>query len=224
MSRARHRNESYNLTFKLTEDTGEEDLGDFGYTSDGYVVGESEKFAQAMRDCLSEFIENSVTNEAFVNTKGVRKKTHNDHCLGNVKGRKSSKTNIYYDFVNRKDYIAREKNLINGFNNTKLILNNFTDIVDVNKKFKKFFEGDKHLLCTTSCGLKNNNGVIALGLHSYASDVTTNYTNGNTIDLFILTPGNTQKTITYYPVDSYYLQTILNNIISKCGIKNALKN
>ena len=84
---------------------------------------------------------------------------------------------------------------------------------EVNKFFRKLFEGGQYMYFGTFCNLYNDHGSVGLLLHSFASDYTRNYKLGNTIDVLVM--GSGSKTITLYPVDAHYLETKLNNIIKK---------
>jgi phosphoribosylformylglycinamidine (FGAM) synthase-like amidotransferase family enzyme len=75
---------------------------------------------------------------------------------------------------------------------------------------RKLFEGNITVMFANSCGL-NNGRPINLSFHAYATNVTTNYSGGNTVDVCIKS-GN-GKTITLYTVDAYAVERKLNSIV-----------
>ena len=87
------------------------------------------------------------------------------------------------------------------------------DIDEVNKAFRKTFEGDSYVTFGWSWGFASGNKAVQLNIHSFSSDVTTNYKDGNTIDILIRT--SSPKTITLYPVDASKLKIKLEHIFKK---------
>ena len=135
----------------------------------------------------------------------------NKHCLGESTNKVSTRNNIYYDFTNIRQYEELENQLITVFRSWETPkVTSLKNIEEVRNLFKKFFEGDSYLVITPFCGMHNQYGYVAVGLHCYADAYTTNY-GKKTIDLAILTEN--ASTVTLYPVDVTYLETKLNNII-----------
>lgn len=171
------------------------------------------EFAKEIYDIIDSFIDKDNITENFKN-KSSLKYHFNKHCVGD-KIKKSTKTNVLYDFTNIDDYKEYEKNYLNNKNNSDiLILTSLGSPEHVADIFRKFFEGNKYLILDTLCGFQNNNKSVSIILHSFANKATTNY-NQNTID-FNVTADDITKTL--YPVDSYYLETKLNNVIQKYNI------
>ena len=171
------------------------------------------EFAKEIYDIIDSFIDKDNITENF-KSKSSLKYHFNKHCVGD-KIKKSTKTNVLYDFTNIDDYKEYEKNYLNNKNNSDiLILTSLGSPEHVADIFRKFFEGNKYLILDTLCGFQNNNKSVSIILHSFANKATTNY-NQNTID-FNVTADDITKTL--YPVDSYYLETKLNNVIQKYNI------
>ena len=171
------------------------------------------EFAKEIYDIIDGFIDKDNITENF-KSKSSLKYHFNKHCVGD-KIKKSTKTNVLYDFTNIDDYKEYEKNYLNNKNNSDiLILTSLGSPEHVADIFRKFFEGNKYLILDTLCGFQNNNKSVSIILHSFANKATTNY-NQNTID-FNVTADDITKTL--YPVDSYYLETKLNNVIQKYNI------
>ena len=76
---------------------------------------------------------------------------------------------------------------------------------------RKLFEGNCTVTFTKSCGLKDEKGHISLSFSSYSSNVTSNYSGGNTVDICVKGKGN--NTVSLYAVDAHDVQSRLNNII-----------
>ena len=87
------------------------------------------------------------------------------------------------------------------------------DTKGVLKALNKLFEGNKTIKFEISCGFFNNVGKVMVGINSFSSDKTKNYSGGNTVDVLILSRRG--KTISMYPIGSHYLETKFNNILQK---------
>lgn len=190
----------------LTEEVDDADF-DFDWTD---VPEYDQEFANQIFDTINSFIEKEDINESFRSNNSLDYH-FKKHCLTGD-NKKSKRSNIFYDFVNVRDYSSREREISHSLNSSNLlILNSLGDPKEVATAFKKLFEGDKSLLLSQSCGFNHKNKAVAILLHAYASDVTTNYL-PNTVD-FAVIRGNV--TYTLYPVDANYLEQKLNNIIKK---------
>lgn len=196
------------------------------YEEDEPITPEQEAFANELREFLQSLIDNeeammeegngSELEEKFTSQQSLIKHFQK-HCLANVPGRVSTKNNIYYDFNTIKRYFKYEQrmNLVfkNGYEGHYDFINNFYDTNEVNKKFTTLFEGNRYLFISGIFGLRNSRGTVHLGIHSFSSDVTTNYKGENTIDICIMT--QSPKTITLYPVDATTLKKEIVRIINK---------
>lgn len=86
---------------------------------------------------------------------------------------------MYYDFKDVSQYKARE-NLLNkaatDITSSKTdFVGSLTDTDSLQRLFHRFFEGNRCLHFSALCGIVNNAGEAALVLHSYATEVTANY-------------------------------------------------
>ena len=176
-------------------------------------------FAEEVYNCIDSFLNKEDITESFINNN--KAKSHfNKHCLAKT-DKKSKRTCVYYDFNELNEYKDYEKQIINGLNSKSLlVISSLGDCESVAKIFRKFFEGNKYLLFTPSCGFHSNNRSISILLYAFSSNVTTNYLqNTITIDIF-----RGQTTYTIYPIDASYLEQKLNNIIKKyCSQDLAIK-
>lgn len=201
------------------------------YEEDDPITPEQEAFANELRALLQSLIDNeeSMMNEdednleeKFTSQQSLIKHFQK-HCLASIPGRISTKNNIYYDFNNIKSYFKYEQKISNilkqGVSNAEKRYDFIDDIFNVNetnKKFTKLFEGNFTLFISGIFGLRNSSGIVNLGIHSFSSDVTTNYKGGNTIDICIMT--QSPKTITLYPVDASTLKKELLRIFKKYSV------
>ena len=116
------------------------------------------------------------------------------------------------------DYSKYEKNISNYLKNVGVVKNIFVCespfiIQDVNNQFARLFEGNNYLIFGLLWNFRNSNGPVHLCLHAYSSNVTTNYSGGNTIDICIR--NYSANTITLYAVDASRIKSKLANIIKK---------
>lgn len=193
----------------IVNETLEEDLDNDDIDWDD-VPEYNNNFAEDIYNCIDSFLDKEDINGSFINKNKV--KIHfNKHCLSKP-NKKSKRTYVYYDFIDINDYKYYEKQIISGLNSTNLlIINSLGDYENISKSFRAFFEGNRYLLLSSSCGFHKGNKSISILLDAFSSDVTNNYSqNTITIDIF---SGNT--TYTMYPVDADYLEQKINNIIDK---------
>lgn len=210
---------------ELYDDWSQEDEEDFDtYDEDDPITPEQEAFANEIKSLLQSLIDKEEQDDDELEEKFTSQQSltnhFNRHCLANVLGRVSTKNNIYYDFTSVKQYSKYEQKLYNifrqGVSNSKErydFIDDIFDVNDVNKKFTKLFEGNFTLFISGIFGLRNSKGTVNLGIHAFSSDVTTNYTGGNTLDICILT--SSPKTITLYPVDAATIKKEIIRIINK---------
>lgn len=207
------------------DDWTQEDEEDFNtYEEDDPITPEQEAFAKEIRSFLQSLIDKEEQNDDELEEKFTSQQSlinhFNRHCLANTPNRKSTKSNVYYDFTSVKQYSNYEQKLYNifrqGVSNSKErydFIDDIFDVNDVNRKFTKLFEGNFTLFISGIFGLRNSKGTVNLGIHAFSSDVTTNYTEGNTLDICILT--SSPKTITLYPVDAATIKKEIVRIINK---------
>lgn len=167
--------------------------------------------SKELYDLLQSYIPQGL-NEDFLLNQGNLTHHFRKHCLGNF-DKKSTNYSVYYDFTDIQQYIEYEKELQNSIGGSNTIrIQSLNDEELVVKSFNKLFEGNCFLVFTTMCGLHNVSGDVILCIHSYANDVTTNYTKGNSLDLIVLTAS--MKTITLYPISAKYLENKIKNIFA----------
>lgn len=186
---------------------------------DPYYVApteEEEAFAEDIFNFLQAEIDKSdILEEEFTGYESL-KKHFKQHCIGKSSSGKSKYNSVKYDFKDISQYKEYEKVLIANikrFGDDVISFASLLETQEVINGFWKLFEGGKYLLFSKLCGFKNNQGPVILVLHSFANNATENFTEENTIDLMILTPG--YKTITLYPVAASYLENKFNNIIKQ---------
>ena len=196
-----------------------------------HVSEEDLAFAKELEDFLLELasVDNDISEE-FVNDRGAKKHFYK-HCIDHSKSKKSTRHNVYYDFkdVSRyKQYEQQLSNLIryslintqnrpNGSDNKEaFVINDLTDRSLIDKAFRKLFEGDILVIFDISRPAISKLSSINITAHSYATNVTNNYSAGNTIDIIIR---SIRGTNTLYPVDANYFENKINNILSKYSSK-----
>lgn len=151
-----------------------------------------------------EFFEQFISSKDELNH-------YKKHCINGYANRKSRKQHVFYDFKNQNDFNNYESLINNKCKNPDSMIGSLYSSVEVVNSIRKLFEGNYTIEFTTSCGFYNNNGPIIVCLNSFASNVTTNYTAGNTINVCILS--KTFKTISMYAVDGLYLEHQFNRIM-----------
>ena len=167
--------------------------------------------SKELYDLLQSYIPQGL-NEEFLSNQSNLNHHFIKHCLGSF-DKKSTNYSVYYDFTDIQQYIEYDRKLQNSIGGSNTIrIQSLNDEELVVKSFNKLFEGNCFLVFTTMCGLHNVSGDVILCIHSYANDVTTNYTKGNSLDLIVLT--TSMKTITLYPISAKYLANKIKNIFA----------
>lgn len=175
------------------------------------ITPEEESFAKEIYNIFQDIIDDEERlTEEFISNKSL-KDHYKKHCLCGRSDRKSTKSNIYYDFDNTNDYRDYENFVTSFIDITDLRIKYLGDD-NIDKYFRKLFEGNQAIYFTGFCDFRNSDGLITILVHAFASDKTKNYKNGNTVNFVVL---QRNKTITMFPVDANYLQTKLNNVINK---------
>ena len=155
-------------------------------------------------------VESTDLKEKFTTKKNLENHYYK-HCLADSSEKVSTQTQIFYDFRNIDKYRVYEDNISNRMRKVEETIPTLNDTALVLDNIKDLFLGNKDILFCNSCGFYNATGSVMLGVHSFSSNVTKNYSGGNTVDLIVLT--SQFRTITIYPVDAYELETKLNDII-----------
>ena len=180
------------------------------------ITEEEKQFAEELRAVLQEYIDVDPLIEEFISDKGAEKHFYK-HCLAHDRDNKKSKrTNVYYDFKDVSLYKEREKyidKLSRQDEKNTYYISSLLQIDEINKAFRKLFEGEKCVVFSQMCELRNERGLIKLVIHSFASNVTNNYRTGNTIDMMIQSQNG--KTIALYPVDANYFENKINSILRR---------
>lgn len=156
--------------------------------------------------------ENKLT-ESFTSESNARKH-YLAHCKRGLKSRESKYTNVYYDFKTFDDYINYESMISESAKSDKaLFVEDFIDGKKIVAAFRKLFEGGKCLVFGLGCGFHNDFGNVRLCIRSWATEATKENYLYNTVDFLVQAPD--KSTISLYPLDVNYLETKLNNAISK---------
>lgn len=190
----------------------EDNLSELDPEEDDEPITEEDKiFEQAMFEFFAELSEENDLVEEFKNTNALTLH-YGNHCLANSNTKRSTRNNVYYDFNNVNKYQAREQMIVNLARESAIYVDSLVDAKFVLKAFKKLFEGNKTIVFSPFCCITNKNKeVITITLHSFATDVTTNYEN-NTIDYMITRRG---KTRTLFPLDASYVENKFNNVVKR---------
>lgn len=194
---------------KLTDDELDEldELDD----EDTYTV-QDYQFEKELQSLFLELLPKGDIEEQFVN-KQKAFQHYARHCLANNPKHKSSRSNVYYDFTDAHDYLKREQ-LISNLSQSPDVIEApcLLEYETVIKQFHRLFAGNTTLVFSYSGNLMDEQGrEIRVVMHSFATDVTTNYSN-NTLDLLV---ERRKKTRTLYPIDANYLQQKFNNIVQR---------
>lgn len=188
-----------------------EQLEDDDIEENDVITDDEIAFANDMRAIFQEIIDTECLEEKFVSDNCCNRH-FDEHCLGNSKDRKSIPSNIYYDFRNVTEFSDYEERMLNLLDRvTTPTIHSLFDADEIESQFRKFFEGNKFLILGVNCGFKSKKDSVAIGLHSFANDVTSNYLRGNTIDFFILS--RKFNTITMIPIEASKLENKLNSCI-----------
>lgn len=180
------------------------------------ITEEEKQFAQELQAVLQEYINSDPLIEEFISDTGAT--THfYKHCLAhNETEKRSKRTNVYYDFKDVSLYKEHERQidkLSRQDEKNTYYISSLLQIDEINKAFRKLFEGGKCIVFSQMCELRNDKGFVKLIIHSFASNVTNNYKAGNTIDMMIQSQNG--KTITLYPVDANYFENKINSILRR---------
>lgn len=203
---------------KLAEDYYDkylDELNVFDQEFNKEVSEEEFEFGDNVFSFLQELIDTDNLTEEFSNQNQLTVHFRR-HCLRNISGRVSTRSSVYYDFVDEQDYSKHEEDVsnkaINTMENTDMFISDLYDTEKLIKAFRKLFEGNKTLVFSLACGFHNNIGPIRLCLNAYATRYTSNYQQ-NTIDFLIQAPNN--KTVTLYAIDANYLENKINSEIAR---------
>lgn len=187
------------------------------YEEDNPITDDQKAFAKEFLGFFQSLIDREEESLADVDEEFVSERSLDvhfaKHCIGNS-DKKSTKRDVLYDFTTKKQYSNYEDRLQKSFREGPVdSLVSVFDVDDINRKFRRLFEGDKYILIGAIFGLENNQGPVSLGIHSFSSDVTTNYTGGNTVDLCVMSAS--LRTITLYALDVQFLKSKLLSIFDR---------
>lgn len=190
----------------------EDDLSELDPEEDDEIITEQDKvFEQAMFEFFTELSEENELKEEFKNTNALTLH-YGNHCLANSDTKISTRNTVYYDFNNVNKYQAREHMIVNMARESAIYIDSLVDTQSVLGAFRKLFEGNKTIVFSALCCITDKNKeIITITLHSFATDVTTNYPN-NTIDYMITRRG---KTRTLFPLDAAYVENKFNNVVKR---------
>lgn len=135
------------------------------------------------------------------------------HCIAGNPNNKSKKSHIYYDFNNKDKFRVYSNNVLKKVLDTNHEISSISKIDVLTKELKNLFKGNYEILFYRSSGFYNKQGRVKIGLHSFSSNVTTNYVNAKTIDLLILDCNN--KIIDIYPIDANYFEAEFYSILKR---------
>lgn len=193
----------------------EEDIDEGLNEAEDYeVTAEDLEFAKEVYDLIQELIDTDDATEDSIEESMEGDKLHRHylkHCIADDNNKKSTPTNIYYDFSNEDDYRDRISLVGNLIGTKTILIHDLSQSDFVADAFDEFFGGNCSLHFSHNCDFEANNGTsVHIILRAYADDVTKNYTRGRTVDLQI----NSRRTLTMYPVDSTYIINRMNRIIN----------
>lgn len=172
------------------------------------------EFANCLYNLLQELVneEFSKKNEDFTSLKNMVAHYYK-HCTCG-KPKKSTRSNVYYEYDSSIDYMNRESYLHDRFKRVKYIISDLTDTDHITYCFRKLFEGNTFIKFSLACGLYGEYSRISLSVNSWANEATFHYPL-NTVDFIIKNPND--DTITIYPLDANYLENKINNELVRCG-------
>ena len=213
---------SFDTVEELMENLhGEDDDFDFNWKGLKPTPKCDEEFASNIFNLIQDLIiKDDIITEKFI-SKNCLNAHYAKHCLAGNPNKKFTETSIYYDFNDPNRYRIYGEGVKDKIKNCNHEIPSLYDTKLVNKYFRKLFEGNYQILFNTSCGFKNNSGNVIIGLNAFSSNVTKNYSGGNTIDIMIANASF--KIISVYPVDAYYLESKFNNIIKKYNSTSGVK-
>lgn len=171
---------------------------------------EEQKLAEELFNLIEDLIVDDTIDEQFTSDKNLL--THfKQHCIAGDLSKKSTRTNIYYDFNNKDKFRLYSDRVLKKVLNTKHEIVSISKVDVLTKELENLFKGNYEILFYRSCGFYNTHGIVRIGLHSFSSNVTTNYIGNNTIDLLVMDSDN--DIITIYPIDAHYFETKFNSIL-----------
>lgn len=181
------------------------------YNEKDYNESIAIEFEKDIRKFLNDIISLSYDlKENFTSPQSLRKH-FNKHCLGHNQDKVSTRGRIYYDFDDISNYVQHERLISDEIRNTNYKIDSLYDYDTILRYMRKLFEGGIAVVFTTLCGICKD-GAVSVTFHSFSSNITKNYSRGNTIDLCIKNARN--KTISLYPIDAYDVERRLNNTLA----------
>lgn len=184
---------------------------EFNGKDPNYFGKVSDEIAEEVYNFLSELIEDDVVVEKWTSENNLKVHFHR-HCIG-TDSKKSIRRDIRYDFKYVDEY-KEYSDIINSDVLTpdyKII--SLYNTVDVFSALTEITTQPISILFDVPCDLETSHGVVKLALHSFANDVTTNYSSVDTINIMVLSKDN--ETISLYAIDSKFVESKFRNIINK---------
>lgn len=184
------------------------------------ITEELQLLVDEIKKALTSRIPQEYLAEQFINEDTV--KIHfQKHCLAG-ENKVSKKTNVYYDFNSIDEYRSYEQQLSNIFNNSHLdknhiLISSLYNTNEIKAAFSQLLSSETYILFSADCSLFNNKGKMALGLHSFANSVTTNYKKP-TLDFNVLVQNNDNAdlvSVSLFPLDLSQLEHTFNNFVDQ---------
>lgn len=169
--------------------------------------------SQQIKLFVEELLNNVDLTESFKN-KAKLESHFKKHCLAN-ENKTSTKRNIFYDFMTQDEYADYEKLLSTKFlieNNERIIIDSFEPKI-FKEKVELFLTGNKYLYFMPIYNYLKDGKLFSFGFHSFASNVTTNYSKEAAIDF--ITFNENKNTTTLYALSASLCINKLKNTVLK---------
>ena len=133
------------------------------------------------------------------------------HCLCGDTARKSTESKVYYDFSNADKYRVYAEKVAGRVLNTENKVASLYDTETLSACFAGLFKGDSAVYFYVCCDLKVDAKPVILGLRSFATKLTKNHGDRETVDLLVLTPD--ERLVALCAVDAAVLERELKTMI-----------
>ncbi len=195
---------------KIIQDN-KDDFEIFDPNKKPYTI-EEEVLAERLSYLIQNFIVDDKNNGDFTHNHNLLDRFI-QHCIAGDPNKKSKRTHIYYDFNNKDKFRVYSNNVLKKVLDTNHKISSISKVNVLTNELKNLFKGNYEIFFYRSSGFYNKQERVKIGLHSFSSNVTTNYTNAKTIDLLIL--DSCDKLIDIYPIDATYFELEFNNILKR---------
>ena len=179
----------------------------------------SDEIAKDIYDFFSELISEEETLTELWTSKDNLNSHFKKHCIGKS-NKKSNKKNIRYDFITPKEYEKYENEINKLVTNPKYRITALTDTSLVLNALDDITKNPVSILFDTLCDFRNKNGIVKIGLNSFADNVTTNYSS-STINFLVLSENN--RTISLYAVDTSLIKNQFKKTVNKYNSDKKVK-